>query len=568
MSTAELERDFYRRQVDELGSLVLRLQEDQTRMRRELKRITALAHLVREGYRLSGKHASEKDTAKRFLETVNTILHATKVYIARITEQKIEIIYFNDRTGIKPANTSIELPSDPPHFSFRSSSSPRTPFTEVIADKLSTPFFLWAGDPEMNFGLLIGSTIEDQYLELPFREQDRELITGILDIFVEIKERKHLEEEIFKARKLETIGVLAGGIAHDFNNLLTGILGNVTLARIYGPSDERWLERIRESERAAERARTLTSQLLTFSKGGAPLRNAVSMDELIRESTQFALRGSNVRARYVIKDDLRAADIDADQISQVIHNIVLNGDQAMPNGGELLITVENIILSKDSNLPIEPGNYIRLSITDHGSGISHELQHRIFDPFFTTKEQGTGLGLTTSYSIVQKHGGIITVDSEENRGSTFTIYLPAARLSPPASERDTMQPVIKGSGRILLMDDEEIVRTVGSELLEHLGYDVTLAAEGNEALEQFAGAFARGKRFHIAILDLTVAGGVGGKEVARRLKAIDPEVKTVVSSGYSADPVMADYKRYGFDAMMPKPYSLTTLGDLLANLRT
>ena len=566
MSTAELERNFYRRQVDELGSLVLRLQEDQTRMRRELQRITALAHLVREGYRLSGRHASEKEIAGRFLETVSTVLHAPKVFIIRILDESCEIVYFHDQTDTGVADTRIKLPASPPDFSFRSSTSPRTPFSEMISDTLSIPFFLWAADTEMNFGLLIGSTVEDQYLELPFREQDKELITGILDVFIEIRERKHLENEILKARKLETIGVLAGGIAHDFNNLLTGILGNVTLARVYGPTDARWHERIRESERAAERARALTSQLLTFSKGGAPVRNAVSMEELIKESSNFALRGSNVRARYCIAEDLRAADIDADQVSQVIHNIVLNGDQSMPNGGELSISAENVRVSKESNLPIESGEYIRLSIRDQGTGIPPTIHHRIFDPFFTTRVQGNGLGLTTSYSIVQKHGGIITVESEESRGSTFHIYLPAAKPDTPVDTRKTLQTVSGGSGRILLMDDEEIVRTVASELLEHLGYDVTLAKEGNEALEKFAGAYSRGNRFHVAILDLTVAGGVGGKEIAGRLKDIDPEIKTVVSSGYSADPVMGDFTYYGFDAMMPKPYTLEALGNLLKNL--
>jgi PAS domain S-box-containing protein len=394
---------------------------------------------------------------------------------------------------------------------------------------------------------------------VPLRDENNE-ISALLGVTRDITERKKLEDELIKAQKLESVGLLAGGIAHDFNNLLTAILGNVSLAKMYLNADHKAFARLVEAENASLRARGLTLQLLTFARGGAPVKKTTSIRELIQEASHFALRGSDVRCELAIPGDLRPVDVDEGQISQVIHNLVINADQSMPEGGTISIACENVSISAKDAFPVREGDYVRISLKDQGIGIVKEHLPKIFDPYFTTKQKGSGLGLATSYSIIKRHDGHITVESEPGVGTTFHLYLPASSQEIVANEAGE-QPCPPGEGRILVMDDEDIVRTVASDMLNSLGYEVEVAGDGAEAIALFSKARASGKGFDAVIMDLTVPGGMGGKEAVKRLIEIDPAAKAIVSSGYSNDPVMADYGKYGFAGVIAKPYTMSNLRD-------
>ncbi len=391
------------------------------------------------------------------------------------------------------------------------------------------------------------------------------VLTHYILMMEDITDRRAFERELFKVRKLESLGILAGGIAHDFNNILTGILGNIALARIEGEDRGDISEVLAEAEKAAMRAQNLTQQLLTFSKGGEPVRSTTSVAELITDSVPFALHGSNVCYELNIADDLRPARIDSGQISQVLHNLVINADQAMPGGGRLIVTAENVSIDTSSSRPLAPGEYVKISIEDNGTGISQVHLARIFDPYFTTKPTGNGLGLAISFSIVKKHGGHIEVTSEIGKGTTFHIYLPAEDERQVVRANETEREY-RGAGRILVMDDEYFIRDLLSRILTRLGYDVICAADGDEALDLFARAVERGEDFDLVILDLTVPGGVGGKEIIGDLRKIRPQLKALVSSGYSNNPVMAQYREYGFDGVMAKPYRPVELSKTIHEL--
>jgi len=381
---------------------------------------------------------------------------------------------------------------------------------------------------------------------------------GVVLIFRDISTHRRMEEELLRARKVESVGVLAGGIAHDFNNLLTGILGNISLARMFAGSDERIVKRLMQAEKACQRATGLTQQLLTFSTGGVPIRQTVSIAELLRESTVFALRGANVRATLTIAEDLWPVDADAGQLNQVMHNVVLNAAQAMPHGGTVQVQAENMVLHPGATLPLQEGRYLKISVTDHGSGIPADILSNIFDPYLTTKEHGSGLGLTTAYAIVTKHNGHMTVASQVGVGTTFTIYLLASEhlaLVP----QDLPATPTSNAGRILVMDDEEAIRDLLSDMLTTLGYESVCTRDGAEAIAAYQHAQAAGQPFMAAILDITVPGGMGGKETMASLWALDPQVKAVISSGYAQDPIMADFMQYGFSAVVAKPYTVSGL---------
>jgi PAS domain S-box-containing protein len=398
----------------------------------------------------------------------------------------------------------------------------------------------------------------------PIRAQDGTVIGAVL-VFRDVTERRKIEEELVKADRLESIGVLAGGIAHDFNNILTAILGNVSLAKLYAGDNEKLSARLHNAEKASLRAQDLTQQLLTFSKGGPPVKQTASLKELIQESVDFSLRGSNVKCKLDLEEDLWPGHIDAGQISQVIHNLIINADQAMPNGGILSVAAVNTDLRDDRRarlLSLDKGRYVHITIADEGVGIEEERLQKIFDPYFTTKPQGSGLGLFTSYSIIKKHDGHIEAQSTVGVGTTFSIYLPAATDVPvqaePAPER-----AAAGTGKILVMEDEESLIEVIGSLLEHYGYDVVFAHDGDETLTTYQQANDLGTPFDALILDLTIPGGMGGKETVTKLLAINPQVKAIVASGYANDPIMSEFRQYGFQGCIAKPYQADALHQVL-----
>jgi PAS domain S-box-containing protein len=401
----------------------------------------------------------------------------------------------------------------------------------------------------------------------PIRNQAGEVIGGVW-VLRDVTDTLRLEEERAKATKLESLGVLAGGLAHDFNNILTSVVGNISLARLATASENHEAaERLEHAEHACVRARGITNQLLTFSKGGAPLKSSTSIATLVEDCVTFALRGSNVAARFAVPADVWAADVDVGQMSQVMHNVVINAQQAMPAGGTIDITVENVELPADTRerIALDPGRYVEITIADHGVGIPAADLTKIFDPYFTTKQRGSGLGLATSYSIVTRHGGLITMESAVGTGTRCRVYLPAS-TRPIRPVAPAPPPAAGRGGRVLIMDDEEGVRNVASRMFAKLGYDTAVARDGREAVEMFATAIRDQRPFDLVVLDLTVPGGVGGRATAPLLKDLDENVKMVVSSGYADDPIMANYDQHGFCGVIRKPYVIQDIQDTLAQL--
>jgi CheY-like chemotaxis protein len=374
-------------------------------------------------------------------------------------------------------------------------------------------------------------------------------------------------KNLLKIQKLESLELLAGGIAHDFNNILTGILGNISLAKAWVDPGDRLFERLNEAEKGSLRARDLALQLLTFAKGGSPIKTVASITCLMEQSIHFALRGSNARSQFFFKEGLWPVEIDEGQISQVFQNLVINAQQAMPEGGAIQIDAENLTVASDQEKypPFKKGNYVKISIKDHGIGIPKDNLSKIFDPYFTTKQKGSGLGLAISHSIIQKHEGYLTVESEPGTGTTFFIYLPASskELNPRKKEEDDL---VMGRGRILMMDDDETVLDMAEKMFRHLGYEVDLSCSGTAALLRYRQARDSGQAYDAVLTDFTVPGDIGGLEVLRKLREMDPRVKVIVSSGYSNDPVMANFKTIGFSGVIMKPYTITELSKTLHDI--
>ncbi len=382
---------------------------------------------------------------------------------------------------------------------------------------------------------------------------------GTLSTGLDITETKKLQEELLRTSKLESVGMLAGGIAHDFNNILTAVLGNISLGQKKVHPDDEAYDILKRAERAAIRAKDLTQQLLTFAKGGEPVKKTAFVTDLIREAAAFSLRGSNVKCKFDIAKDLWPADVDEGQIVQVINNLVINAQQSMWEGGLISIRAENLQARDPNGLPLKPGKYIKISVGDSGVGISKENIRKIFDPYFTTRQSGSGLGLASAFSIVKNHGGHISVHSELGSGTTFDIYLPASDKNIVEYEPVETAVAAVNKGRVLVMDDEAMIREVAGEMLNLIGYDVEFARDGEEALKYYQAALADKKPFDAAIIDLTVPGGMGGKETIKKLLEIDPGVKAIVSSGYSNDPIMADFRQFGFSGVVVKPYRIAEL---------
>ena len=390
----------------------------------------------------------------------------------------------------------------------------------------------------------------------PIRDKHSKIIGAVL-VFRDVSSKRKMQEELQRTERLESIGLLAGGIAHDFNNILSAILLNAQVAKMSATEDAaKYLGGI---EKGIHRAASLTQQLLTFAKGGAPIKETVTISELLIESAEFALHGSNTRPVFFLTEDLFSTEIDQAQISQVINNLVINADQAQPSGGIIEIKVENVISGKEEGLPLEEGKYVRISIKDEGIGIPKEEFARIFDPYWTTKHKGSGLGLATVFSIIKRHNGYIDLESELGVGTTFYLYLPACEKKV-SLEKEEAEQILKGEGRILLMDDEEAILETTGEVLKQLGYEVQTAKDGDEAISLYRQAK---KPFDLIIMDLTIPGGMGGKEAIKKLKEIDPGARAIVSSGYSNDPVMADFTKYGFCGVIAKPYKVKELSQVL-----
>ena len=389
---------------------------------------------------------------------------------------------------------------------------------------------------------------------------------GGVSVFLrDVTDRKRVEEERLTTGKLESLGTLAGGIAHDLNNLLTVISGNIGLAQIEAPgSPANLLSFLSRAGEAAQHAAQLSNQLLTFSKGGTPLKRVVSISDLVTQAAEFSLHGSNLRSDLDIQAGLWRSPVDPAQIEQVINALIINAREAMPSGGIVRVSARNLEIDANSGLPIRPGRYVQVQVADNGRGIQKRLVTKIFDPYFTTKSTGTGLGLSISYSVVKKHGGLLHLERTSADGSTFTFYLPATDSEPPVPEATLENEIFSfNHQRVLVMDDEAAIRDLTSELLGTLGYKVTTAPDGAEALKKYELAMRTGETFQAVILDATIRGGMGGVATMERLRDLDPNVTAIICSGYSDDAALAEFLTYGFRAALPKPFTRHELANVL-----
>ena len=398
----------------------------------------------------------------------------------------------------------------------------------------------------------------NQQLEVRVEERTAELRQSTERLRDEVRQREQMEEELVRTRKLESLGVLTGGIAHDFNNFLTVIRASTELAEMQLAPDAPVRATLERIASACQRAVSLSSQLLTFATGGTTIRRVASVSTLIVDAVRLARSDSADRIGVDIAEDLWAVEIDAAQIGQALHNILLNAKQAAPDGGIIEIRAENVLLHDDKNLG--SGAHVRISIRDYGCGISADILPRIFDPYFTTKRSGSGLGLATTHSIVSQHGGRLSVESKYGEGTVFIIDLPASQS--PAPESPVTARVRSGTGRLLVMDDEETLRALMVAVLVTLGYEVLSARDGAEAIDLYEAAHASGRGFDAVLLDVTVTGGMGGVETARRLKELNPSAKLIASSGYSDGPVMSRFREHGFDDVLPKPWAVVQLSEV------
>ncbi len=397
------------------------------------------------------------------------------------------------------------------------------------------------------------------------RNMESQSIGAVL-VFSDVTEKSKTEEELSKIAKLESVGVLAGGIAHDFNNILTAIMGNINLALIRSGPESEIYELLSSADKASARAKNLTQQLLTFSKGGEPVKSIATIQEIIKDSAGFVLRGSNVQCEYVFAEDLWGVEVDTGQISQVIQNIILNAASSMSGGGTITVNCTNHYIDKDT-IFLKAGQYVKVNVIDQGVGIPADKIDKIFDPFFTTKKEGSGLGLSISHSIISNHGGHIEVKSQPGEGTTFTFYLPASGETPPSSiKQELLVDNVEGKGRVMIMDDDEMIRELVGNMLHSFGYEAVFARDGEEAVKLYLEAKEKAEPIEAIIMDLTIPGGMGGKDAVLEIHKIDPEAKVIVASGYSNDPILAEYSDYGFSAAIIKPFKLQEFREIVSRI--
>jgi PAS domain S-box-containing protein len=382
----------------------------------------------------------------------------------------------------------------------------------------------------------------------------------------DITDHKHTETELIKMINLESIGTLAGGIAHDFNNLLMAVTGYISLAKTRLHPEDKAYTLLSEAERISFLGKDLTQQLITFSKGGEPSKKIISFHKLIKETAEAVLSGSNIKCKYILPENLYQTEGDGAQIRQVVNNIIVNAKEAMPRGGTITVRAANVFVKPVDSIPLPEGEFVKISIEDKGIGIAEENLSKVFDPYYTTKilgaQRGMGLGLAVVYSILKKHNGCVTVDSARHAGSTFHLYLPAYKKE--SKIRSIHKKTSKNTkGKILFMDDEQVIRDVAEQIIRGIGYEPVMASHGIEAIELYRHEKESGERFEAAILDLTVKNGMGGKETLKELIYIDPDIKAIISSGYTDDPVIGKYNDYGFIGAITKPYKAKELKELL-----
>jgi PAS domain S-box-containing protein len=387
--------------------------------------------------------------------------------------------------------------------------------------------------------------------------------TGSFAFITNISDRKKAEKELQKIDKLRSIGTLAGGIAHDFNNILSGIYGNISMLQIKYKDDTQLSSYLDSVMSSMARATNLTRQLLTFSKGGNPVKETVQLSEILIEVVKFDLSGSNMKPIFDIPNNIWDAEVDKGQIQQVFSNLTINANQATLNGGHFFVKMKNVKLMKDQITELDEGNYIEITFRDEGKGISKEIIEKIFDPYFTTKKTGNGLGLATTYSIIKKHSGKISIKSELGVGTTFVIYLPALDRAKEAINHSVKKKKIISQDtknlQILIMDDEHMICKLVTKMLKSIGHNSVAVNDGQEAIKIYKENFDSGNPFDYVIMDLTIPGGMGGKEAVKHILDIDKDAKVIVSSGYSNDTVVSNYEKHGFVGYMHKPYSLADM---------
>jgi signal transduction histidine kinase/ActR/RegA family two-component response regulator len=379
-------------------------------------------------------------------------------------------------------------------------------------------------------------------------------------------DHRQTETELIKTINLESIGTLAGGIAHDFNNLLMAVTGYISLAKTRLHPEDKAYALLSEAERISFLGKDLTQQLITFSKDGEPVKKVISFHKLIKETAETALSGSNIKCKYTLPENLYQVEGNDAQIRQVISNIIVNAKEAMPRGGTITVRAANIFVKPVDKIPLPEGDFIKISIEDKGIGISEENLFRIFDPYYTTKilgvQRGIGLGLAVVYSILKRHNGCVMVDSTRHAGSTFHLYFPAYKKE--SKIRSIYKNALQNTkGKILFMDDEQVIRDVAEQIIRGIGYEPVMASHGIEAIELYRREKESGERFEAVILDLTVKNGMGGKETLKELINIDPDIKAIISSGYTDDPVIGKFHDYGFIGAITKPYKAKELKELL-----